>query len=293
MPQNAIPSCCLTPDQKESLIKAVHDRPAIWDTGSDEYNDAAQRRKAYEEVAEILSVGNQKYRAPEVQVEWKKLRDVFNRTLKKAATGNMSEVCWRYWNEMKFIATPEQLASLKIKSTEKPEQSTQPTVDIYGLRRLLERTARGNSEESAFEGEEDDGIENETQPLSFEWIAAQCAARSAETEDAETNQQHESTDGDSAVAAPNGESSSYEEPIGLSDLTTTSPLPKRRRLYQKPRTAITPLIANTKADGDTFDAFGAYVATQLRAISKRNRFTGVVMKRELIELCFKYELENI
>lgn len=57
-----IPSCCLTPEQKETLINAVKQRPAIWDTSSDEYNDGSRRRKAYAEVAELLSDDSYSYK---------------------------------------------------------------------------------------------------------------------------------------------------------------------------------------------------------------------------------------
>lgn len=40
-----------------------------------------------------------------MQVEWKKLRDIFNRTLKKVVAngGSDSEITWRYWQKVKMI----------------------------------------------------------------------------------------------------------------------------------------------------------------------------------------------
>jgi len=39
-----------------------------------------------------------------MQVEWKKLRDIFNRTLKKVVAngGSDSEITWRYWQKVKI-----------------------------------------------------------------------------------------------------------------------------------------------------------------------------------------------
>jgi hypothetical protein len=51
----AIPSCNLSPEQKEILIDAVRQRPAIWNCTSDEYNDIGSRKNAYSEVAALLS----------------------------------------------------------------------------------------------------------------------------------------------------------------------------------------------------------------------------------------------
>jgi hypothetical protein len=37
-----------------------------------------------------------------MQVEWKKLRDIFNRTLKKVVAngGGDNEITWRYWQKV-------------------------------------------------------------------------------------------------------------------------------------------------------------------------------------------------
>lgn len=43
-----------------------------------------------------------------MQTEWKKLRDIFNRTLKKVvSSGNEGEITWRFWNKLQFIAENE------------------------------------------------------------------------------------------------------------------------------------------------------------------------------------------
>lgn len=104
MPQNSIASLCLSPEIKELLIRCVKTRPAIWDSTSEEYSDTNSRRRAYLEVAKILGDQNgcqykrncgvlisnrlQQVLASEIQVEWKKMRDVFNRTLKKVMQSN-------------------------------------------------------------------------------------------------------------------------------------------------------------------------------------------------------------
>jgi hypothetical protein len=116
MPNSAIPSLCLTPEQKELLIDAVEARPAIWDQHNEQYSDNNLRRQAYAEVAQVLSdQSGSHYKPAEMQIEFKKMRDVFNRTLKKviAAGGKCDEIAWRYWDRMKFIASPEQLAQLR------------------------------------------------------------------------------------------------------------------------------------------------------------------------------------
>jgi hypothetical protein len=52
--------------------------------------------------------------AQEIQIEWKKMRDVFNRTLKKVMNSNgRCDISWRYFNDIKFIASPEQLAFIQ------------------------------------------------------------------------------------------------------------------------------------------------------------------------------------
>nr|CAD2187555.1 unnamed protein product [Meloidogyne enterolobii]CAD2200379.1 unnamed protein product [Meloidogyne enterolobii] len=104
-----IPSCCLTAEQKDILIDAVHVRPVIWDCSIPDYQDVQNRRAAFAEVAEILSDDKSKYSGPEMQVEWKKLRDIFNRTLKKVVAngGSDSEITWRYWQKLQFIADHE------------------------------------------------------------------------------------------------------------------------------------------------------------------------------------------
>lgn len=44
----------------------------------------------------------------EMQTEWKKLRDIFNRTLKKVVdAGTDGQVTWRYWPMLQFIAENE------------------------------------------------------------------------------------------------------------------------------------------------------------------------------------------
>lgn len=109
MAPNIIPSCCLTAEQKDSLIDAVLERPVIWDCSLPDYQDVQNRRAAFAEVALLLSDGKSQYTGPEMQVEWKKLRDIFNRTLKKVVAngGSDSEVTWRFWQKLQFIADHE------------------------------------------------------------------------------------------------------------------------------------------------------------------------------------------
>lgn len=118
MAPGTIPSCCLTSEQKDALIEAVRERPVIWDCSLAEYQEVQNRRAAFAEVAELLSDEKNKYTGmglfiekgaflfpgPEMQVEWKKLRDIFNRTLKKVVAngGSDVEVTWRYWQKVGF-----------------------------------------------------------------------------------------------------------------------------------------------------------------------------------------------
>ncbi|KAI6239633.1 hypothetical protein M3Y99_00554400 [Aphelenchoides fujianensis] len=217
----------------------------------------------------MLSVGDQTYRPAEVQVEWKKLRDVFNRTLKKAANGNTGEICWR--------TKPQDLG-----------KETAPTaaVDLYGLRGLLGRMADGGDSASSTGGAEDDE-EDTNRTFNLEWIAAQCAANS------DGQKEHESTDGDSvrerATAKRRATTSRRAPAIGV-------PLrrPPRNAAVSTRNRGRPPTRRPTKQaeETDTFDAFGAYVAAQLRSTSQRDRFKAIKFKREIIELCFKYELET-
>ncbi|KAF7637942.1 MADF domain-containing protein [Meloidogyne graminicola] len=130
MPPVTIPSCCLTAEQKDILIDAVHKRPVIWDCSIPDYQDVQNRRAAFIEVAEILSDDKSKYSGPEMQVEWKKLRDIFNRTLKKVVAngGGDSEITWRYWQKLQFIADHERTQIYKAmqKWSKKVEQLYPP-----------------------------------------------------------------------------------------------------------------------------------------------------------------------
>lgn len=45
-------------------------------------------------------------------------------------------------------------------------------------------------------------------------------------------------------------------------------------------------------NNDTFDAFGLFVASQLRSLSKRNRVASANLQRAILEICLKSELEN-
>jgi hypothetical protein len=61
MAPNIIPSCCLTAEQKDSLIDAVLERPVIWDCSLPDYQDVQNRRAAFAEVALLLSDGKSQY----------------------------------------------------------------------------------------------------------------------------------------------------------------------------------------------------------------------------------------
>lgn len=43
---------------------------------------------------------------------------------------------------------------------------------------------------------------------------------------------------------------------------------------------------------DTYDAFGLFVASQLRSLSKRNRAASANLQLQIMEICLKSELEN-
>uniref|UniRef100_A0A1I7S4F8 MADF domain-containing protein n=1 Tax=Bursaphelenchus xylophilus TaxID=6326 RepID=A0A1I7S4F8_BURXY len=279
-----IPSCCLTPEQKETLINAVKERPAIWDTSSDDYNDGSRRRRAYAEVAEILSDDNYSYKPAEIQIEWKKLRDVFNRTLKKVLAAETShDVCWRYWEKMQFIAPPEQLLSLRMKMETEPQGRS--SVDI--LQRLVESSLLRENEECLFV--KDDDVD--TKPLSsLEWLSQNCAQAANECTDNESSSPKTSN-----KASPKHEDNFDDSKNSNSD--DLEPLHKRKRPYFKSATRVLPSIPASTSSSlqstDTFATFGAFVASHLRAISAKNKVNGIMLKRELMELCLKYELDNL
>uniref|UniRef100_A0A183CNQ9 MADF domain-containing protein n=2 Tax=Globodera pallida TaxID=36090 RepID=A0A183CNQ9_GLOPA len=129
MAPGSIPSCCLTSEQKDALIDAVRQRAVIWDCSLDAYQEVQNRRAAFVDVAELLSDEKSKYTGPEMQVEWKKLRDIFNRTLKKvvASGGSDSEVTWRYWTKLQFIADHERSQISKARKWCKKEPSSPPS----------------------------------------------------------------------------------------------------------------------------------------------------------------------
>jgi hypothetical protein len=56
-----IASCCLTAEQKDSLIEAVYERPVIWDCSTADYQDVQNRRSAFAEVADLLSDDKNRY----------------------------------------------------------------------------------------------------------------------------------------------------------------------------------------------------------------------------------------
>ncbi|KAL3108522.1 hypothetical protein niasHT_015444 [Heterodera trifolii] len=130
MAPGSIPSCCLTSEQKDALIDAVRQRPVIWDCSLDAYQEVQNRRTAFVEVAELLSDEKSKYTGPEMQVEWKKLRDIFNRTLKKvvASGGSDAEVTWRYWTKLQFIADHERSHITRTRKWPKKEELSPPPV---------------------------------------------------------------------------------------------------------------------------------------------------------------------
>ncbi|CAD5226335.1 unnamed protein product [Bursaphelenchus okinawaensis] len=288
IPPAPITSCCLTPDQKDQLIRLVKDRPAIWDMNSQEYNNGNERRNAYAEVARIMSGGKYKYTSPEIQIEWKKLRDVFNRTLKKAIATN-TDISWKYWKKMKFIAPPEQLEQLRgqqlCTATEDCEDIVQRLIDSSGI----------NKEECIFENDED-GDDNKP-VTSLEWISQTCDQVTNECTDNETPSPKEST---------STKTEESEDVKVLEDTTEPSyePVPKRRRFFQpaswlnhSPSVRLTNgpsvRLTNSPRTEDTFATFGAYVASQLRFISEKNKVNGVMLKREIMDLCVKYELDGL
>ncbi|CAD5221872.1 unnamed protein product [Bursaphelenchus okinawaensis] len=278
-----IPSCCLTPDQKETLINAVKERPAIWDTSSDEYNDGSRRRRAYAEVAEILSDDNYNYKPAEIQIEWKKLRDVFNRTLKKVLAAEQNhEVCWRYWEKMQFIAPPEQLLSLRLKMESEPQGRN--SVDI--LQRLVESSLLRENEECLFA--KDDEID--VKPMSsLEWLSQNCAQAANECTDNESSSPKTSN-----KASPKADDVFNDGKISTNE-ELIEPLNKRKRPYFKGTSRILPStsISSPTSSYDTASTFGAFVASHLRAISAKNKYNGVMLKKELMDLCLKYELDNL
>lgn len=68
----------------------------------------------------------------------------------------------------------------------------------------------------------------------------------------------------------------------------TSFVPKKRRHNQSNSTSREPRVQHN----DTFNAFGLFIASQLRSLSKRNRIAAADLQRSIFEFCLKSELEN-
>lgn len=54
-------SCFLTPEQKDTLINAVEERPVLWDYKADGFSDVERKRTEYAEIAKIMSDGSVQY----------------------------------------------------------------------------------------------------------------------------------------------------------------------------------------------------------------------------------------
>lgn len=69
---------------------------------------------------------------------------------------------------------------------------------------------------------------------------------------------------------------------------------EERSILPKKRSRIQPNsnIKRPQPHNDAFDAFGAFVSSQLRAVSRRNRLAGADLQRSILEICLKSELEN-
>lgn len=144
------------------MFSCVKSRPAIWDTSNEKYGDSNERRRAYSEVAQILSESNSsQYKPQEIQIEWKKMRDVFNRTLKKVMNSNGKfDISWRYFNDIKFIASPEQLAFINQRELGNDNSS----IDPYGIRQFLESSNLSTS------AEENLSLFKDNDTIDLDWI---------------------------------------------------------------------------------------------------------------------------
>jgi len=274
MPPNSIQSLCLQPETKQLLISCVRERRAIWGQSCVQYSDNGARRRAYSEVAQALSDHTGlHYKPQEVQIEWKKMRDVFNRTLKKVMS-NSGSIAWRYFNEIKFIASPEQLAFLR----QREDESSDNTADPYGIQQFLENSTRNGLDENLSLFNKDNDESTDLKTIDLGWITARCA-----------EQKNENTSTKSSYDDPPTTTQTDADSAEVDEEETNVVPRKRRHIQPKPSSSNKEPRAMFN---DTYDAFGLFVASQLRSLSKRNRVAGANLQRAILEICLKSELEN-
>uniref|UniRef100_A0A915D747 N-alpha-acetyltransferase 60 n=1 Tax=Ditylenchus dipsaci TaxID=166011 RepID=A0A915D747_9BILA len=171
MAPTTIPSCCLTPQQKEVLINAVKNRPFIWDCSSQYYTEVGMRRSGFSQIADLLSDDNTQYTGAEMQVEWKKLKDVFNRTLKS----------WRYWESMQFMVDNEKLHSHKMR---KKNRSRTEETNIQVAQKAVHEIDNTSTNEYCSLGNNQDVMVDQ-KLMNLEWLASQIPLSNSSQEDIE------------------------------------------------------------------------------------------------------------
>uniref|UniRef100_A0A914C5D4 MADF domain-containing protein n=1 Tax=Acrobeloides nanus TaxID=290746 RepID=A0A914C5D4_9BILA len=285
----AIPSCNLSPEQKEILIDAVRQRPAIWNCTSDEYNDIGSRKNAYSEVAALLSNDAVQYSAAEMQTEWKKMRDIFNRTLKKVIAGtNPKEITWRYWHKMQFIAENEKLQILKCvrkwnKMARKYKTDVSPTDGEFPFKHLVENGFAGVDSNENFSDDGDLGQETSSAQMTLDWLANyQCPSFNIDEPDIKTQDKN-------AYMNDNDHAQSLMEP-NYNLPQQNGPAAKRKRTEQTISPSPNGVLGNSSANSEA-DIFGAFIANKLSWISSRNFKKACQLQKDLMEMVLKCQME--
>ncbi|KAI6226038.1 MADF domain-containing protein [Aphelenchoides besseyi] len=94
------------------LIRHVYSRPAVWRLSNRESVNAivsaTVRRKNFDEIAQLLQPKNTAITGPQVEKQWKNLKDTYNKVKKKQS----AEIPrWRFFRILKFIDPDETVST--------------------------------------------------------------------------------------------------------------------------------------------------------------------------------------
>ncbi|XP_026750761.1 uncharacterized protein LOC113511336 [Galleria mellonella] len=86
------------------LIKEIRERPCLWNSNHEDYNDRLQTITAWKQIKAILKIPDDVLR-----IKWKNLRDTFKREFRKYNTESLEDYPgkWTFFKYMWFVHEPD------------------------------------------------------------------------------------------------------------------------------------------------------------------------------------------